>query len=85
MQPPDPALRIGSKPDAEDLKRRHRADGAGSLTKTIGNRSGQKNADESTTLTGLEEGTLPSGWDGITALDGDAVLPLKSFKCDEVS
>lgn len=40
-------------------------DGGPAVADAVGDGSGQKDTDKGTTLTGLEEGTLPFGGDGI--------------------
>ena len=60
-------------------------DGSPAVSDPVGNGSGQENPDESTTLTGLEEGALPSGWNGPTgSINVDAEPFLKSGKGDKV-
>jgi hypothetical protein len=61
-------------------------DGSHAVAETVGDGSGHKNTDKSTTLPGLEEGTLPSGWDGHTgSLHLDTVPIFKRGKCDKVT
>ena len=60
-------------------------DGSQAVAETVGDGSGQENTDESTTLTGLEESTLLSGWDGMTGSLNHTVLLLKSGKRDKVT
>lgn len=59
--------------------------GRPAVAKTVGDGSGQKDTDKSATLPGLEESTLPLGWDGRVAVNQHAVLPLESGQGDEVA
>jgi hypothetical protein len=61
-------------------------DGSPAVTETVGDGSGQENPDKSTTLPGLEEGALPSGWDrpsGSPQLD--TVPSLERGKRDKIT
>jgi len=61
-------------------------DGSPAVAETVGDRSSQKNTDKSTTLPGLEEGTLPSGWDSVFgSFHEDTVLSFKVRLRDKVT
>ena len=60
-------------------------DGGPAVAETVGDGSGQEDTDKSTTLTSLEEGTLPSRWDDPIYANRYTERPLKSLKCDEVT
>jgi len=61
-------------------------DGSPAVAETVGDGSGQKHTDKSTTLPGLEKGALPSGWDSPTgSLYEDTVLFFKGGKSDKVT
>ena len=60
--------------------------GRPSITEAIGDRSSNKDTDKSTTLTGLEECTLPSCWDSpAMSLNMNAVVFLECGKGNKVS
>lgn len=63
-----------------------RQDGSQAIAETVGDGSGQEDADKGATLAGLEEGALPFGRDGVAgALDEDTIMLLESGKRDKVA
>jgi hypothetical protein len=61
-------------------------DGSPAVAKTVGDGTSQKYTNKGTTLTRLEEGTLPPGWDSITTpLHWYSVSLLESSLRDKVT
>ena len=60
-------------------------DGGPAVAKTVGDRSCQEDTDKSTTLAGLEEGTLPLSFDGIVFTRKDTVCLCEDGKGDKIT